>query len=47
MAHNKKDILEQDDETDKYMKALDDSDVNNIEEELKTVCNVESDEYRR
>jgi hypothetical protein len=46
MSYNKEDILEQDDETDKYMRALDDSDVDDIEEQLKTVCNVESEEYR-
>jgi len=46
MSYNKEDILEQNDETDKYMKTLDDSDVDNIEEELKTVCNVKSEGYR-
>ena len=46
MSYNKEDILEQDDETDKYMRALDDSDIDDIEEQLKTVCNVESEEYR-
>ena len=46
MSYNKEDILEQDDETDKYMRALDDSDVDDIEEQLNTVCNVESEEYR-
>jgi hypothetical protein len=28
------------------MKTLDDSNVDNIEEELKTVCNVKSEGYR-
>jgi hypothetical protein len=46
MSYNKEDILEEDDETDKYMKALDDSDVDDIEEEFKTVCDVGSKEYR-
>jgi len=45
MSYSKENILEQDDETDKYSKALDDSDVDDIEEELKT-CNIESEEYR-
>ncbi len=47
ILYNEEDILEQDDETDKYIKVLDDFDVDVIEEELKPVGNVESEEYRR
>ncbi len=47
ILYNEEDILEQDDETDKYIKALDDFDVDDMEEELKPVGNVESEEYRR
>jgi hypothetical protein len=46
MSYSTEDILEKDDETDKYTRALDDSDVDDIEEEFKTGCNVESEEYR-
>ena len=47
MAYSKENILEQDDETDKQIKVLDDFDVDDIEEELKPVGNVESEEYGR
>ncbi len=40
------DILEEDDEIDKCIKALDDSDIDDIAEELKSVGKVESEEYR-
>ncbi len=48
MSYKEEDILEQDDEIDKYIKALalDNSDVDDIEEELEPVGNVESEEYR-
>jgi hypothetical protein len=46
MSYNEEEILEQDDEIDRYIKVLDDSDVDDIEEELKPVGNVESEEYR-
>jgi len=46
MSYNKEDILEQNAETDKHMKTLDDSDFDDIVEELKTVCNVKSEGYR-
>jgi len=46
MAHKNEDISEQDDETDKCMTALDDSDVDDIEEELKPIGDGESEEYR-
>jgi hypothetical protein len=45
MAYSKENILEQDDEIDKYVKNLDDSDMDDIEEELKAY-NIESEEYR-
>ena len=45
MAYSKENILEQDDEIDKYVKTLDDSDMDDVEEELKA-CNIESEEYR-
>ncbi len=45
MAYSKENILEQDDEVDKYVKTLDDSDVDDIEEELNAF-NIESEEYR-
>jgi len=45
MAYSKENILEQDDEVDKYVRTLDDSDVDDIEEELNAF-NIESEEYR-
>ncbi len=45
MAYSKENILEQDDEVDKYVKNLDDSDMDDIEEELNAF-NIESEEYR-
>jgi hypothetical protein len=45
MSYNEKEILE-DDEIDDHIKALDDSDVDDVEEDLKPVGNVESEEYR-
>jgi hypothetical protein len=46
MSYNKDDILEQDNEDDNYTNALDDSDLDEIADELKLICNTESDEYR-
>ncbi len=47
MLYNEEDIVEEDDEIEKNIKALDDSDVDDIEEEeLKPVGNIESEEYR-
>ncbi len=45
MACNKEDILEYDNEAD-YTNALDDSDIDEIEDEMKLTCNTESEEYR-
>jgi hypothetical protein len=45
MAYSKENILEQDDEVDNYVKNLDDSDMDDIEEELNAF-NIESEEYR-
>ncbi len=46
MSYKMEDILEEDDEIDKCIKSLDDSDIDDIEEELKSVGKVESEEYR-
>ncbi|CAF2847480.1 unnamed protein product [Rotaria sp. Silwood2] len=37
MLYNEEDIFEQDDEIDQYTKALDDSDVDDIEDDMKPV----------
>jgi hypothetical protein len=45
MAYNQEDILEQDNEVE-CMNVLDDSDVDDITEEMKLTRDTESDEYR-
>ncbi|CAF1322499.1 unnamed protein product [Rotaria sordida] len=45
MSYNEEDIFEQDDEIDQYTKALDDSDIDDIEDDMKPVGNIESEEY--
>ena len=46
MSHNKNSILEYDIDEDNCTSVLDDSDVDEIVEEMKLMCNNESDEYR-
>lgn len=46
MSYYDDNILEEDNEINTNIKVLDDSDVDDIEEELKQVDNVESEEYR-
>lgn len=46
MSYQEENIIDQDGDVDNYMKALDDSDVDDIEEELKQMNDSESEEYR-
>ncbi|CAF1349433.1 unnamed protein product [Rotaria magnacalcarata] len=45
MSCNKQDIVKQQNEEDNYANPLEDSDVDEITEEMKLICDVESDEY--
>ena len=46
MSYSKEDIFEHDNKEDYCTNSLDDSDVDEIADEMKLVCNTESDEYR-
>ena len=46
MSYSKEDIFEHDNDEDNYTNALDNSDVDEIADEMKLICTTESDEYR-
>ena len=46
MSYSEQEIGKQQNEEDNYTNALEDSDVDEITEEMKLICDVESDECR-